>query len=115
MVIGTVEIGGLLKGPPEISLQDLDSEESVRNVLGTMMRDRIGTKAKIALDFGPLSSYQMSALLAAVAPVFFTVTYRNPVTGTNRTAQFYVGDRSAGLLREDIGMWTGLKMNLIER
>lgn len=115
MKIGSLDVNPYLDGPPKIGFQDMDSEDSVRNVQGTMMRDRIGTKIKWQLKFGPLTTAQLGAVLAAVSPVFFPVTYLNPLTGSNRTAQFYVGDRTVGLLREGAGVWVGAEMNLIER
>ena len=46
-----------------------------------MIRDRIGVKRKIALEWPPLTQREISTLLAAVSSVFFTVTFPDPQQG----------------------------------
>lgn len=99
----------------EVNLQDLDAETSGRNILGTMMRDRIaGGKRKVNLKWGPLDDSQIAAILNAVSPVFFPVSYPDPISG-QKSITAYVGDRSAALLDYSSGKWLGLSFNLIER
>lgn len=99
----------------EVNLQDLDAETSGRNILGTMMRDRIaGGKRKINLKWGPLTDAQIAAILNAVSDVFFQVSYPDPISG-QKTITAYVGDRTTALLNYTSGMWLGLGFNLIER
>ncbi|WFF72668.1 hypothetical protein [Proteiniclasticum sp. QWL-01] len=114
----TLTINGVAVAAPvtlEVNLGDLDAETSGRNVLGTMMRDRIaGGKRKISLKWGPLSDSEIAAILNAVSPVFFPVSYPDPISG-QKTITAYVGDRSAALLNYSMGKWLGLSFNLIER
>lgn len=100
--------------PYKVSLQDLDSDSSVRNVKGEMMRDRIAVKRKIELEFGPLQSDDIRAILGAIAGVFFNVSFIDPLEG-HMTRQMYCGDRTAALYSSNAELWTGLKFNLIER
>lgn len=111
--ISGIDITSYVK-PYKISLQDLDSDSSVRNVKGEMMRDRIAVKRKIELDFGPLRSDEIKKILGSVSGVFFNVTYDDPLDG-RLSRQMYCGDRSAALYNSKKGLWTGLKFNLIER
>lgn len=111
--INGIDITKYIK-PYKVSLQDLDSDSSVRNVKGEMMRDRIAVKRKIELEFGPLQNNDIKAILGAIAGVFFSVTFIDPLEG-HMTRQMYCGDRSAALYNSNAELWTGLKFNLIER
>lgn len=113
IVIDDLNITQYVK-PYKISLQDLDSDSSVRNVKGEMMRDRIAIKRKIELEFGPLRSDEIRKILGHVSGVFFNVTFTDPLDG-QITRQMYCGDRNAALYDSNKGLWTGLKFNLIER
>ena len=74
---------------------DMDSEESFRGLDGTMQRDRIATKVKLNCQWNALTASQMSQLLQAMEPVFFSINYFDPYVGGYTTKTFYVGDRSA--------------------
>lgn len=100
----------------KVDISDLDGETN-RNARGDLIRDRIAVKRKISLEFPPLTAAQMSQLLSLIQDVFFDVTYPDPQTGANRTATFYVGDRSAPALyyRNGQVMWRGVSFNFVER
>ena len=113
-------IGGVAQKTPskfKVSINDIDGD-TTRNANGDMMRDRITTKRKLELEFPPLTQTQISTLLNAVASVFFTVTYQDPILGMV-TKTFYVGDRSTPILKFGNGTtdlyWEGLSMNFIEQ
>lgn len=112
-------INGVTVVPPksfQVGIQDIDGETG-RNANGDMVRDRITTKRKLEMEWGMLSNEQCSAILSAVTPVFFTVSYPDPLTGNQVTRTFYVGDRTAPAytFTEKFKPWSGLKFNLIER
>lgn len=92
---------------------DVDSESSVRNAQGELMRDRIATKTKIALEWGFLTSVEIASILNSVQDVFFQCSYLDPKEG-QVTKTFYSGDRESELTYKG-GMWKGLKMNFIEK
>lgn len=98
----------------KVDIYDIDGE-SYRNANGDMLRDRVTTKRKISCKWDYLTTEQMSYLLTLVKPVFFTVEYLDPETGTVLTKTFYVGDRSAPVYSYALGLWTDLSMNFIER
>lgn len=111
-------INGVSVKPPkslQVGIQDVDGETG-RNANGDMVRDRITTKRKIELEWGQLTQEEMSSIQTAVLPVFFEVSYPDPIFGqTSKT--FYVGDRTSPryTFTEKFKPWSGLKFNLIER
>ena len=111
--------GGAIASPKslEVTISDLDGESN-RNANGELIRDRIGVKRKIALEWAPLTQSEISALLTAVSGVFFTVTFPDPQQGVV-TKTMYVGDRTAPAYVYDKKTkqfkWKGLKMNFIEK
>lgn len=113
-----LKINGVAVATPkkmEIDISDLDGE-TTRNANGNMIRDRIAVKRKISCEWPALTPAQSSALLNAVAGVFFTVEYPDPKDG-RVTKTFYVGDRSTPMFRYKNGqpMWENLTMNFVER
>lgn len=102
-----------------VAVQTIDSESSGRNASGTMVRDIIGEKVKLDINWGPLSDAEVSAILTKVSSSFFTVTYPDPETGAMETKTFYVGDRTAPSYSWSEKLktlkWQGLSMNFIER
>lgn len=120
-------IGGVAMPDPKfkgmtVRLQDIDSAKTTRTANGTMIRDRVvggaNAKRKLVLEWPPLTPAQAQTLLQAVGGVFFSVTYPDPYTGGDRTAQFYVGDREAPIYNIDANgnpVWDGIKFDLIEK
>jgi len=100
----------------QVEIQDID-KESERNANGTMVRTRVATKRKISVEWSPLSNSEISKILKAMSEVFFTVKYTDPMEGKAITKTFYVGDRTAPVLKVINGVtrWEGLKTNLVEK
>lgn len=99
------------------TISDEDGETN-RNANGYLIRDRIATKRKLEMEWGPLSQDEISTLLNAVSDVFFDITFPDPKDGII-TKTMYVGDRSAPAYvfdeeKKEI-KWKGLKMNFIEQ
>lgn len=114
-----LQIDGVAIASPKsfkVSINDLDGESN-RNAKGELIRDRVAVKRKLELEWPPLTNSQMSTLLTKVQNVFFTVTYPDPMTGSNQTKTFYVGDRTAPMYKNTAGniLWEGLNMNFIEK
>lgn len=111
-------INGVAVKPPksfQVGIQDIDGETG-RNANGDMVRDRITTKRKLDCEWGMLTQGEMSQILNAVSPEFFTVSYPDPIHGQT-TKTFYVGDRTAPSysFTNELKPWSGAKFNLIER
>ena len=114
-----LKINGVdMPSPSEMSvgIQDIHKDPQ-RNANGRMIMERITTKAKLELSWSYLTPTQLSQLLGAVSELFFTVTYTNPVTNTERTATFYKGDVTAPVMDYINGnlRWKNIKFNVIER
>ena len=111
-------INGVTVVPPknfQVAVSDVDGETG-RNANGDMVRDRITTKRKLECEWGTLTQDEMSRIQTAVQPVFFDVSYPDPVLGQT-TKTFYVGDRTspAYSFTNILKPWSGLKFSLIER
>ena len=76
-----------------VSIMDLDGSAE-RNLLGLLLRDRVATKRKIAVEYKGLSQRECQNALEAISNEFFTLTYNDPWKGEN-TITCYVGDRTA--------------------
>lgn len=99
-------------------ISDLDSEDGTgRSQTGTMFRDRIAVKRKVHCEWGVLTRAEMSALLDAMSPVSFRLTYPDPQTGELRTVTSYVGDRTpavCNIISDTDWNWTGLSVDFVE-
>ncbi len=99
------------------SLNDIDGETN-RNAKGELIRDRIATKRKLEMEWGPLSQSEISTLLNAVKDEFFECEFIDPLDGII-TKTMYVGDRTAPTFYFDKDnqeiLWKSLKMNFIEK
>lgn len=95
---------------------DIDSEDTRRNELGFLQRDRIRQGVqKVELEFRGLTNAQVQALEQAIEPAKITVTF---ITHAGeRTAAMYAGDRQVELIRYHTGQaqarWN-MSFNLIE-
>ena len=100
-----------------VTISDIDYN-TTRNAKGDLIRDRIGVKRKLDLDFPPMTQTELTTLLNAVDQVFFNVTYQDPILGLT-TKEMYVGDRKMPMYKYGNGttdvLWEGLSMNFIER
>ena len=99
-------------------LQDLDSEDGTgRNQVGTMFRDRVAVKRKVHCEWGILSKAEMAALLTAMSPASFELTYPDPQEGALKKITAYVGDRTpaiCSIISDTDWMWTGLSVDFVE-
>lgn len=116
-----LKINGVAIATPKtfkVNIYDIDGE-TYRNTRGDLIRDRITTKRKLECEWPPLTMTQISTLLKAVEDEFFQVEYPDPYEGAFITKTFYVGDRTAPMLRQNQQtgeiLWEGLSMNFIER
>lgn len=99
-------------------IQDLDSEDGAgRNQQGDMFRDRIAVKRSVHAEWGVLSRAEMAALLTAVSPQSFELTYPDPEKGDLRTITAYVGDRAPAIcavISDTDWEWNGLSLDFVE-
>lgn len=98
------------------SRSDLDSEDTHRNELGILQRDRIRQGVfKIELAWKGIDSSQLHLIESAIEPAQIQVTF--PYTTGLITKTMYVGDRSVEMVKfsEDYNkiIWN-ISFNLIE-
>lgn len=96
----------------------MDITKSDRVARGTMVIERITTKRKLEMSWNYLSQANLTSLIAALSTdIFFTVTYPDPLLGTNNTITCYVGDRTVGMMKyqDGVPIWKDFKANVIEQ
>ncbi len=117
-----LRIGGVDMPAPseeyEVSLQDIDSENTRRTETGVLVRDRVRAGVyKIQAKF-KVTKPQLKTITDAIAPAQFEVTFFDPTTSTTPTRTMYSGDRRARLVKydhinPDNSLWE-LSISLIE-
>lgn len=100
-------------------LYDVDAATTGRNAAGTMIRDRVARKQKFNCKWAALTAAQLQTILQACEDVSFQLTVPDIYTGTRKTFNVYVGDRSAPIYwypsnDNTSWMYTSLTMNFIE-
>lgn len=119
------EVLTALPAPKTMSVivQDIDAATTTRSANGTMLRDRVAggstAKRKIEMEWAGLNAQKVSQILQSIGGEFFKVQYPDTYTGTERTAVFYVGDRTADMYSYNLHgngvVWRSLKANFIEQ
>ena len=99
-----------------VSLMDVQASDSGRDVTGTMHNNVVAKKWKIELEFLVPSEAEVATLLSAVNTPTFNVTFHNPMTQTDVTKKFYVGDRNIPVYmwQQNKITYNTLSFNLIE-
>lgn len=117
----TVGSTALTPNPSQVSVDVYDLDDgatTTRTMDGLLHRDRIAVKRKLSMSWDLLTGAQLSDILSAMSATFFNVTYPDPLTNSNQTKTFYVGDRSnpVGVVSPaGAVLWQGISFNLIER
>lgn len=96
---------------------DIHSDDSGRDLDGTMHITVIGRKVTLSISAVALNEENARNLLTVIesAPPL-KVTYDDPQKGETRTADFYVGDRNCEFLMQLRGRkwWQNIKFDLVE-
>ena len=111
-------IGGVaMPTPSDFQVGFIDISKAERNASGYMIIERITTKRKLSIAYSQLSTSMVQSVLQAVAGTSFSVTYLDPLTGGNRTSEFYSGDRNLGMISfvDGIPLYKDIKFDLVER
>lgn len=115
-----ISINGAVVPAPdtyEVTISDLDASAN-RSGNGTLFRDRIAVKRTINISWTSLTAYELSLVLQAVSPVFFSVNYLDPQVNALNTGTFYVSDRTQAVaLKQSDGSyrWGNVSFSLVER
>lgn len=77
---------------------DLDSEDTGRNELGILQRDRIRQGVfKLELEWKGITSSQLHLIESAIEPASLRVTFPTPIGMQTKT--MYVGDRNIEMVK----------------
>ena len=101
----------------QVTIADLDSSAN-RSSNGTLFRDRVAVKRTIELGWAFLDATELSTVLQAISPVFFSVAYLDPEYNTTRVGTFYVSDRTQAVaIKQPDGSykWGNVGFSLVER
>ena len=108
-----------LKDPQSLQWDIADLEgSSGRNQSGRYFRDVIAKKRTLTCAWGALNNRDMASLLSMMEEVFFTLEYPDALTGERKKSDFYVGNRTTPMLKqEDDGtyMWQNVSATFTER
>jgi hypothetical protein len=101
----------------QVTISDLDASAN-RSGNGTLFRDRIATKRTIEIGWLFLDAGELSTILQAISPVFFSVAYLDPQYNTVNVGTFYVSDRTQAVaIKQSDGSykWGNVGFSLVER
>ncbi len=86
------------------------------NADGDLLIDMVSRKLKLTLSLGRLTSEQMKEIQTATQPVFFPVTFFDPLKGETSTAYFHLSEQPAQLVPSGGGgAFDSLKLVLEEK
>lgn len=96
-----IKIGGVDMPAPSkynVTLQDIDSENTSRTETGQLVRDRIRASVyKIEIAW-QVEHSQIKIITDALSPAKFSVNFYDPTTNAHPTKDMYCGDRNGNLL-----------------
>lgn len=112
----TIE-GLVLPAPSTYKAAQQDFTKILRNARGTMIGEFISRKVKIEMSWNYINESNLSAILNAVDPLFFNVTYWDEKDLIYKTDLFYKGDRNIPLLDRisDVRRYKEFAFNIIQR
>ena len=96
-------------------LQDISAADAGRTEDTVMDKMRIGQCVKLALEWHNIDLETCSDILTKFNPEYITVCYLDAMSGSYKTSEFYVGDRSAPMYNCRSVLWSNLAFDLIER
>lgn len=100
------------------TLSAIDGANAGRTQDGTMVRDRVASKVRWDVTCRPLYADDLSDILQAIDPEFFTLRYTDPKTNTVKVGSFYSNNVPTQFkLRREDGreLWAGLTFPVVEQ
>ena len=87
-----------MPSPTELSLSYMDLSKADRNANGRMIIERIATKRKLAVTYAFITAANLSTVLKAISPTYYSLYFLDAQTNTMQTGSFYCGDRNFGVI-----------------
>lgn len=102
-----------------ITLNDLDSEETGRSIDGNLHRDVIGRNFRtIDIEWKHMTRGDLQSFLNAVSATDFPVTYYDPISDATITKTMYAGNRKVDMynyvLDNGQPIWLNISVSLIQ-
>jgi len=110
-------IGGTnMPTPTEMTLSYMDISKADRNASGRMVLERITTKRKLSITYSYISASNLSTVLNAISPTYYSVTFLDAKTNSFTTTDMYCGDRGMGMISyvDGIPLYKDFTFDLIE-
>lgn len=89
--------------------------ESGRSASGNMKRNMLGTCYTYKVTMPPSNTDAVRAGLRELLDAYQTCTFFDPIAGGNRTATYYVGDRTAPVYNYTLDLWDSWSFTMIEK
>lgn len=99
------------------SRNDVDGPNAGRNMSGSMIRDRVGTKMRLDVTCRPLRNSEHQLLMNLLMPEFVSVYYDDPVRGTGTCIMYANNHSSEYCMRKANGeeWWHNVSFPLVEK
>lgn len=86
------------------------------NADGDLLIDMVSRKLTLTISLGRLTGEQMKTIQELTQPVFFPVTFFDPLKGESSTAYFHLSEQPAQLIPSgEGGIYDGAKLVLEEK
>ncbi len=114
-----MQINGISTNPTscKVSIADLSSEQSGRDLRGIMHKDIIRTTRQLDCTWGIMSWKDATPLLQAISVAEFPITFPDVQTGKIETRTFYAGNRTTSCLlyKDGVLYVSDLSVSFIEK
>lgn len=88
-------------------------KDADRNMNGDITSTLIGIFPNIDASTPPLTQSQVAVLCAALDQSYFSATFWDPSSGTQKTTNFYASDYSITLLSRSTGMYGSVDFSIV--
>ena len=110
IVIGGLSLAEMVKYEVNYSKLWKDAD---RNMNGDVSATFIGVFPNIDAETTPLDQNQVEALCAALDQPYFSATFWDPSSGTQKTANYYASDYKISLLSRATGLYAGVTFSIV--
>lgn len=88
-------------------------KDADRNMNGDVSATFIGVFPNIDVETTPLTQAQVQTLCSALDQAYFSMTFWDPASGTQKTANYYASDYKINLLSRISGMYGEVSFSVI--
>lgn len=110
IIIGGLSISEMVKYEVNYSKLWKDAD---RNMNGDVAATFIGIFPNIDAETPPLDQDQVEVLCAALDQPYFSATFWDPASATQKTAQYYASDYKITLVSRSTGRYGGVSFSIV--